>query len=98
MNVPFGVRLAMAIAMPLLIVNRGYKMKCLSFSGACSSLVVGFLLTFSTLQTQSRCKKEHRIRLQRRLVFKCINETRKVLVVGHVPSNVTNIGVDPIIY
>ena len=49
MNVPFGVRLAMAIAMPLLIVNRGYKKKSLSFSGACSSLVVGFLLTFSSL-------------------------------------------------
>ena len=46
MNVPFGVRLAMAIAMPLLIVNRGYKMKSLSFSGACSSLVVGFLFPF----------------------------------------------------
>jgi hypothetical protein len=49
MNIPFGVRLAFSIAVPLLIVNRGYKKKSLNFSGALSSLVVGFLLTFTNL-------------------------------------------------
>lgn len=49
MSIPFGVRLSVSIAMPLLIVNRGYKKKSLSLSGAWSSLVVGFLLTFSNL-------------------------------------------------
>lgn len=49
MNFPFGLRLAVSIVMPLLIVNYGYKKKSLSLSGAFSSLVVGFLLTFSNL-------------------------------------------------
>ncbi len=49
MNIPFGVRLAFSIAVCLLIVNRGYKKKSLNFSGALSSLIVGFLLTFTNL-------------------------------------------------
>ena len=47
MNIPFGFRLAFSIAIPVLIVNRGYKKKSLNLSGALSSLIVGFLLTFA---------------------------------------------------
>ncbi|CAB3998820.1 Transmembrane 19 [Paramuricea clavata] len=47
MNIPLAVRLAFSIAVPLLIVNRGYKKKSLNLSGALSSLVVGFVLTFT---------------------------------------------------
>ena len=47
MNTPFGFRLAFSIVIPVLIVNRGYKKKSLNLSGALSSLIVGFLLTFA---------------------------------------------------
>lgn len=47
MAIPFGVRLAFSVTVPLLIVNRGYQKKSLNLSGALFSLIVGFLLTFS---------------------------------------------------
>lgn len=47
MSISVTVRLAVAFIIPLLITSRGYKKKSLNFSGALSSLIVGFLLTFT---------------------------------------------------